>query len=150
MKRSARIWLGVFVAGAIGASALAFATLRPHCALVTGSDRIIIPLSQLGRGAIAFFCYKNEAGDRLRFVLARDDQGKVHSVLDACRQCGKFHEGYTSSGGDLVCRLCGNRYKLGAIEKGKASCVPLSLPSRQRGDQLEIRAADLKQVNWQF
>ena len=145
MKRARRIWIAIAGLGAISAVALAVPAMRPLCTAVTGRARISIPLAQLATGAASFFCYHNDAGERLRFVLARDNQGVVHSIIDACRQCGKFHEGYTSSKDELICRVCGNRYKLAAIEKGEASCVPLALPIRQNGDRVEINVSDLKQ-----
>jgi len=144
------MWFGIAALGAISAAVLAVPAMRPGCTAVTGSDRISVPLARLGTGAAAFFCYRDDAGERLRFVLARDDQGKVHSIIDACRQCGKFHEGYTSAGGELICRVCGNRYKLAQIEKGEASCVPLALPSRQDRDRIEVKVSDLKQVSRLF
>jgi uncharacterized membrane protein len=107
-------------------------------------------LAQLATGAASFFCYRDDAGERLRFVLARDAQGRVHSILDACRQCGKFHEGYTSARGEVICRVCGNRYKLAEMEKGEASCVPLALPSRQDRDRIEINVSDLKKMSRLF
>jgi uncharacterized membrane protein len=150
MKRARRVWIGITAVGTLSALALAVTAMRPLCTAVTGSDRISIPLAQLANGAASFFCYRDAAGERLRFVLARDDQGRVHSIIDACRQCGKFHEGYTSSRGELICRVCGNRYKLAAIEKGEASCVPLALPSRRDRDRIEVKVSDLKQVSRLF
>ena len=143
MRRAKRFWVVVVSVAAV--AALALGTLRPRCTQVSGSESINIPLSQLARGAISFFCYHDSAGDRLRFILARDEDGKVHSVLDACHQCYSYHKGYTSSHGELVCRLCGNRYSLKAMEKGQASCVPVSLPSKQHDGLVEVKVADLKQ-----
>lgn len=145
MMRGNRFWVGAATAGAIVALALSASALRPRCTQVGAAEHIDIPLSRLARGAIAFFCYHDQAGVRLRFILARDEDGKVHSVLDACRQCYSYHKGYTSSAGELVCRFCGNRYKLKTMEKGEASCVPVRLPSRQHDGLIEVRVSDLKQ-----
>lgn len=145
MTRAKRFWVIVAGTGAIIALTLGASAVRPRCTRVSGDERIKIPLAQLARGAIAFFCYHDSAGDRLRFVLARDEDGKVHAVFDACRQCYSYHKGYMSSGGELVCRFCGNRYNFKAMEKGQASCVPVSLPNRQHDGLIEVRVADLKQ-----
>jgi uncharacterized membrane protein len=144
MKRGKRLWVGAAAAGAIVAVALTASAMRPRCTQVAGDRQISIPLAQIARGAIAFFCYHDQAGDRVRFILARDQDGKVHSVLDACHRCYSYHEGYASSHGDLVCRYCGNRYKLKTMEKGQASCVPVSLPSRQRNGLIVVQVSDLK------
>ena len=145
MKRAKRFWVIAASIGAIAAVALGASTMRPRCTRVSGDDRINIPLAQLARGAVSFFCYHDNAGDRLRFILARDEDGKVHAALDACRQCYTNHQGYTTSDGQLVCRFCGNRYNLRSMEKGQASCVPVSLPNRQHDGMIEVRVSDLKQ-----
>ncbi|HJU29476.1 MAG TPA: Fe-S-containing protein, partial [Candidatus Binataceae bacterium] len=98
----------------------------------------------LARGATEFFCYRDGAGERIRFILARDEAGHVAGIFDACRQCYTFHKGYTVSGHYVVCRLCGNRYRIADMRAGKASCVPAPLRVEQRGDRVEVNVADLK------
>jgi uncharacterized membrane protein len=137
--------LGVASAGGIAALALGSSTMRPLCTPISGADSISVPLSQLAHGAVSFFCYNDRTGDRVRFILARDEDGNVHSALDACRQCSGYHQGYTSSKGELICRFCGNRYNLKTMEKGRDSCVPIKLPSKQHDGLVEVKVADLKQ-----
>ncbi len=129
---------------------LAFAALvlfrpivGPACTAVTGAPIVGVIVANLPTGAAKFLCYRTSAGDRLRFILARDDQGKVHAVFDACGQCYRFHKGYTVANGYLICRLCGNRYKLDHLRQGIASCVPVHLDSATHGDRVEIKVADL-------
>jgi uncharacterized membrane protein len=136
--------------GGIAALALATSAIRPMCTEVTGSDRVSVPLAELLPGSASFFCHRDDGGKRLRFILARDNQGKVHAILDACQQCGKFHEGYRASNGELICRVCGNHYKLADVERGEASCVPIRLSSQQVHDRIEVRVSDLKQVSTLF
>src|SRR5438876_1717239 len=100
---------------------------RPACTFLNGASNLTIKLSDLGPGTVRTFCYRNQAGEKLRFLLARDASGQVHTVFDACRQCYKFHKGYTYSRGYLICRLCGNHYRVEAAGLGKASCVPVQL-----------------------
>jgi uncharacterized membrane protein len=147
MKRAKakRFWLGVASAGGIAALALGSSTMRPRCTQISGANSISLPLSQLARGDISFFCYNDSAGDRIRFVLARDEDGTVHSALDACRQCSGYHQGYTSAKGQLICRFCGNRYSLKTMEKGRDSCAPVKLPNKQHDGIVEVKVADLKQ-----
>jgi uncharacterized membrane protein len=146
MRRRKQIWIIAAAVTAIAVLLIIVPTMRPRCTQVSGADRIAIPLEKLARGAVSFFCYTDTAGARLRFILARDDEGKVHSVMDACRQCSSFHKGYASSAkGEVICRLCGNKYHLEALEAGKASCVPVALPNRQHDGIVEVNVADLKQ-----
>ncbi len=130
----------LFVA-AFAVAAVAFRNDR--CQELSGTDVLSISVDQLGRGDGAFFCYKDDAGRKIRFVLARGADGKIRSVFDACRQCYSQHKGYALSGGDLVCRACGNRYPIDRMMTGKASCVPVSLPHQESSGKVEIKVADL-------
>ncbi len=150
MKRRKRILLLLGVTGLIAASAIAISVAPPSCTALTGNDKLTVAMTKLAPGTANFFCYRNEAGDHLRFVLARDESGQVHSILDGCRQCGKFHKGYATADGELICRVCGNKYKLADVERGEGSCVPVALPSKQSQDHIEIKVADLKQASQQF
>lgn len=144
MRRARRFWILLATVGIVVALALGSSAMRPRCVAVDGEEAVSVPLARLARGAVSFFCYRDSAGARLRFILARDEDGKVHSVFDACRQCYSYQKGYTASRGDLVCRLCGNRYEIKSMEKGHASCVPINLPNRQHGDVVEVKVSDLK------
>src|SRR5437899_867632 len=144
MKR-ARLAVGaLLLAAGIGAAVAVSPIVRPRCREVRGAGTLTIKPSGLTRGAVGFFCYRDSAGERVRFVLARGDDGKLQSVFDACRQCFKFHQGYTVSDGYLICRLCGTRYKISEMHAGKASCVPLALPAASKGDSIAVKVADLE------
>ena len=95
-------------------------------------------------GSARLFSYTDDAGKRLRFVLARGRDGKVRSVFDACRQCSAFHRGYRVAGDELICRECGNHYSVDRMTEGKASCVPVSLPHEDDSGIVRIKTADLK------
>jgi uncharacterized membrane protein len=144
VARNKRVFVLSTIVGVIAVLAIASSAIRPRCIEVTGSERLTIPLSDIAKGAASFFCYRDTAGDRLRFVLARDPAGTLHAVLDRCRQCGQYHQGYAYSDGALICRFCGNRYRLKDMEAGKASCVPMALPMAQRGATVEIKTSDLE------
>jgi uncharacterized membrane protein len=116
----------------------------PHFISVSGGDVISIDLHDLGRGSVNFYSYKNSAGDQLRFLLARDSNGALHGAMNACRRCYLYRKGYTSSGGYLVCRYCGNRYKLEEMSQGLSSCVPINLPVQVHGQTAQIKRADLE------
>ena len=134
--------LGAFILAA-GAAFLLF-TATSDCTAVSGSDDVAVNVSALRPGSARFFCYTDDAGKQLRFVLARGDDGKVRSVFDACRQCFAFHRGYRIAGGDLICRACGNRYPIDRMTEGRASCVPASLPHEDESGIVHIKTADLK------
>lgn len=144
MKRRKLAVLGGFgvIAIVIALAAGRYAHLR--CTTVQGKDAIEISIARLMRGTVNFFCYRDSAGQKLRFLLTRGEDGTIRSVMDACRQCYAFHKGYRISGDYLICGLCGTRYRLKEIQSGKASCVPVSLPFRQNGENVQVKVADLE------
>jgi uncharacterized membrane protein len=123
---------------------------RPACTLLHGADILKIKLDGLLPGDVRAYCYEDQGGQKLRFLLARDSSGKVHTVFDACRQCYKYHEGYTWSHGYVICRFCGNRYRIKEMNAGEASCVPVRLPSKIVDDQVRIKVKDVEAGKWLF
>lgn len=132
------------VALAIGAAVVAGPALAPRCTPLSGEQTVSASVDDLRPGAAQFFCYRDRSGRDLRFVIARLSDGTVGSVFDACRQCYRYHKGYTVAGGFLVCRLCGNRYKIDQMQKGMASCRPVFLEHNQHRNKVEITVAALE------
>jgi len=123
---------------------------KPGCVSIRGADALQISGRSLANGGAKIFCYRDDAGRKLRFVLARGTDGQVRSVMDACAQCYSFHKGFSISDGYLICRLCGNRYPINHILAGKASCVPVAIPNQEAGGKITIKTADLSKHAWLF
>jgi uncharacterized membrane protein len=149
MKVRARTSLAIAAMRA-GALALTTSMAKPGCTSVAGKDALVISGHLLDNGNAKTFCYRDDAGKTLRFVLARGTDGKNRSVMDTCSQCYAFHKGFTYSHGYLICRLCGNRYPVNHILTGKASCLPVAVPSNEADGKVTIRTADLKKMEWLF
>jgi uncharacterized membrane protein len=137
------IMIGVAIA--IGAAAAAGPMFAPSCTTVEGIGVVTVPTADLSRGSAKFFCYRDPAGNLLRFVLTRGDDGVVRTVFDACRQCYHYHKGFAVSDGFLICRLCGNRYKLDAVREGMASCQPVELEGVEQAGKVQVRVAALEE-----
>ena len=135
------------VAVAVSLSAM---TRAPEFTPVSANPSISIETNDLRRGDLRFFTYRDRAGDQIRFLLARDSTGRIKGAIDACQRCSMYRKGYVSSGGDLVCRYCGNRYKLEAMESGLAYCVPMKLPFQITGQTITIKPADLERERGLF
>jgi uncharacterized membrane protein len=140
-------WNGFKILGgaaiAAGVGFLIF-TSTSNCRPVTGREAIDVNVSAMRPGSAQLYCYTDDAGKKLRFVLARGTDGKVRSVFDACRQCFTFHRGYQLMGGEMICKVCGNHYRIDRMADGKASCVPASLPHEDASGTVRIRTADLQ------
>lgn len=139
--------LGLFV---VVAGAWLFATPGTRCTVAKAVGGVIsVKLSSLKPGTARMFCY-DDAGTRLRFILARSDNGKVHAAFDACRQCYMYHRGYRIEHGEIICRVCGNHYSVDHMSKGKASCVPVHLKSHVSGNDVTVRVSNLRAKRYLF
>ena len=145
MKLTKLKMIMIGVALAIGAAAAAGPMFAPSCTMVEGTGVLRVPTADLSRGSAKFFCYRDPAGHLIRFVLARGEDGVVRTVFDACRQCYRYHKGFSVSDGFLICRLCGNRYKLDAAREGLASCQPVELQGIEQAGKVQVRVAALEE-----
>jgi uncharacterized membrane protein len=131
--------------------AISFATIAtgPQFTPVSAPS-ISIETNDLRPGSIRFFEYRDQAGDEIRFLLARDAGGRIKAAFDACQRCYMYRKGYVSSHGDLVCRFCGNRCDLETMESGLASCIPKKLPFQMTGQTVKIKPVDLERQRGLF
>lgn len=139
--------LGVlFLAG----GAWLFASPGARCIAAKAAGGIIsVKLNSLRPGSARMYCY-DDAGTRLRFILARADNGKVEAAFDACRQCYMYHRGYRIEHGEVICRLCGNRYPVDHLTKGKASCAPIPLLTHVSRKTVTVRVSNLVAKRYLF
>lgn len=140
------IAVGLLVLAAVFAGTMS----RPRFALVTGERLVNIDTKDMRPGSVRFFRYRDRTGDEVRFLLARDSAGQIKAAFDACERCYMYHKGYEHAGNFLVCRFCGNRYRLEAMEAGLASCVPVKLPIEVVGQTVKIKSADLEREHGLF
>jgi uncharacterized membrane protein len=125
-------------------------TSESACTLLSGANTLSVKISDLAPGSLHEFCYRDRAGNRVRFLLARDSYGHVEAAFDACQQCYKFYKGYAYSHGNVICRLCGNRFPVKDLGVGTASCVPVHLASSASNGKVNIKVADVKAGKWLF
>jgi uncharacterized membrane protein len=144
-KRS-RMWplLVIGASAAVCLTALLGVSHGPRFIRVTGDGVVAIQARDLKPGSVEFYSYRDRAGAELRFLLARDSDGQLHAAMDACQRCYMYHKGYLTADGYLICKLCGNRYKLAAMSKGLASCVPVKLSFKTDGQTARIDSAELE------
>ena len=132
-------------------ASLAVVGIGPRTTQLAGNGVIAIASGDIKPGKVRFYSYQGTAGDKIRFLLSRDQTGEVRAAMDACQRCYSFHKGYTaSSDGYLICRLCGNRYKLSDKTLGIASCNPVKLPIRKVGDTVQVNSSDLERNRSMF
>jgi uncharacterized membrane protein len=136
------------VAGVLLASSAAFLTytsMTQYVAVTADANgELCVSGSAIHTDQAQVYCYTDDAGKKLRFILARGNDGKVRSAFDACRQCFMYHRGYRIADGELICRVCGNHYSIDHMTEGKASCVPVSLAHEDGAGVVHIKASDVR------
>jgi len=135
---------------AIDAILLLKSTRSPQITQVTANPEIRIGVKDLRPGEVRFFVYEDRAGQRIRFLLARDSTAQTKAAFDACQRCYLYHKGYVSSRGDLICKYCGNHYKLEKMQSGLASCIPVKLPIQTTEQTATIKSAELERQRGPF
>ena len=142
------------LAGAIlfSIAAISFASLGndPRFSTVTGDGTISISISTLRSGEARFYRYHGRNGASVKFIVARDETGCIQVAIDACEQCATYREGYSTCDGYVVCRFCGNRYKINSLSGGAGSCVPFRLRYTLHGDAVQISSAELNKWSQLF
>ncbi len=117
----------------------------PRCVHVDGrSGAVVLDVRQLERGSTRKYCAGLSDGRGVRFIVARDSDGTLRAVLDACRACYLHNLGYEASGRAIICRYCRNRYSIHALSAGAASCSPFALPFQEHAGLVTIKRSDLE------
>ena len=144
--KSLRIRPLVVIGALTAASLIGFLAVAqgPRFIQVAGDGVVGIQTSDLKPGSVKFYSYRDKAGAELRFLLARDPDGALHAAMDACQRCYGYHKGYVTSDGYLVCKFCGNRYKLADMSRGLASCVPVKLSFKTDRETAKINTSELE------
>lgn len=150
MMRKKRIWIVVGVTVAALAFGIAMRPGRTELAAIKGLDTVEIPVATITPGEVRFFAYRSNTGGEVRVIVGRDERGKIQAVLDACERCYMYHRGYKAAHGVMTCQWCGTRYKIGSMNTGLASCVPVQLPFKTAGATIQIQTAELERQSKLF
>jgi uncharacterized membrane protein len=146
----ASVWLGLGVVVAALVLAASLRRERGGLISISGAGTVEIPTASIEAGQARFFVYHARGGGETRLIVARDDQGRVQAVLDACGRCYPYHRGYSAEHSVLTCNYCANRYKIGAIAHGMAGCEPVKIPFQIAGQTIRIEVAELERESKLF
>lgn len=109
---------------------------------------VVIPLASLKPGELMFYTYEDKGRKISFFVFSHD--GAVHSFFDACDSCYPEKKGYRAEQGAIVCRACGERYRIENIKDGFGSCFPVRLPGETVGDSYRIAVGSITERGYMF
>lgn len=101
------------------------------------AGEIRLPINRFQPGTLQRFLY---TGTLIRFIVVNVD-GKVIPAFDACQICGS--QGYNMESGSLICLNCAADINPSSVGR-EGGCNPIPLPYSVQGNDMVIRAADLK------
>lgn len=113
-------------------------------------DEVQIPVSDITTNA-KFFSYTTGTAS-VKFFAVIGSDGAIHTAFDACEVCYDAKKGYYQSGGQMVCRNCGQRFttnQIGTTNQG-GGCWPGYLERSISGDNIAIKINDLQKGNYLF
>lgn len=133
--------LGIFLLG-VGAGCDGRKTKYPE--QVAENGVVSVDLSIIGRSYGQFYTYRAATGKKVDFFVYRESSGEPHAVLDACKTCFRWKQGYRLQGAEVVCLKCDMRFKLDDLAHGTGSCVPILVQTVQRGDTMVLPVSELE------
>ena len=84
-------------------------------------------------------------GKKVRFLAVLGSDGRPRTAFDGCVACGTS-KGFTQSGGDLVCSICGKHFPIDDLGSGNLfgnTCEPIYLANTVSGGKLLLKLSDL-------
>ena len=111
----------------------------------------LVKISLSGLSNAAQFYEYDDNGVKINYFAVLGSDGKPRTAFDACDVCGGY-KGYQQKGNDIECRNCGRVFSidgLGTKNKGYG-CWPTYLPHDVNGDDILIKASDLKKERPKF
>jgi len=136
------MWIRLFVLTIILLSITGCSKQPEYPELTASGESVLIDPSVLIPEMPAHFSYRHK-GRAINFFVVETD-GRVISFFDACKTCYPKRKGYESEKGSVTCRACGEKYPISQIESGVASCFPVKLRGRMKGNMYAIDISELE------
>ena len=71
-------------------------------------------------------------GYTMEIIAVAAPDRTIRVVFNACQACGPA--GYRQSGDSVVCKACGNAFKLSVLERQRGGCNPIPVGEKNRRD----------------
>lgn len=106
---------------------------------------VSIPTSKVDSGKARYFKFSDK-GKEISFFIVKANDGTYRTAFDACDACFREKKGYEQQGNMMVCKNCNMRFATDRIgPHAVGGCNPSHLPSTRSGNNIIIKAADLKE-----
>jgi len=116
----------------------------------TAGEYLSIPLSEVST-QLKKFNY-DVGGKSIRYLIILGSDGEPRTAIDGCDACGTSR-GYSQSGSDLVCNVCGQHFSIDELGKANvigSGCMPLYLSNTVRDGRVLIKKSDLESQKNRF
>jgi uncharacterized membrane protein len=113
-------------------------------------EYVSLPLGEVS-AQIKKFNYET-GGKSIRYLVVLGSDGVPRTAIDGCDSCGT-ERGYSQSGSDLVCNVCGQHFPIDELGKGNViggGCMPIYLPNTVKGGSVLIKKSDLESQKGRF
>ncbi|MEM7582499.1 MAG: Fe-S-containing protein [Acidobacteriota bacterium] len=111
--------------------------------------RVVLPVSDLKPGDAKFYRFLNYGNQEVKFFVARDIDGRIHTAFDANEICYKTKRGYTHQGEWMVCNKCDKAFRVTGVQDGGGGCKPVPFDHRLQGDNLILEERDIL-TGWRY
>ncbi|MDR2390667.1 MAG: DUF2318 domain-containing protein [Planctomycetota bacterium] len=71
-------------------------------------------------------------GYTMEIIAVTAPDRTIRVVFNACQACGPA--GYRQSGDSVICKACGNAFKLSVLERRRGGCNPIPVGEKNRRD----------------
>ncbi len=109
--------------------------LTPAERLEANGGRLVIPIQQFEPEEFHRYAYADDEGHDIRFVVFKDEGGRIKAAYDACILCGT--KGYLKQGKELICLACGAAIYAQTVGRS-GGCNPIPLAYSIAGGTLVV------------
>ncbi len=113
------------------------------------NGQVVLEISDLESGDARFYRFLNYGNQEIKFFVARDLHGKIHTAFDANDICYKTKRGYRHQGEWVVCNKCDKAFEVVEISDGGGGCKPNPFPHQVQGDKLVLDERDIL-TGWRY
>lgn len=108
-----------------------------------------LDIHDLQPSQVRFYRFLNSGNQEVKFLVGKDEQGKVHVAFDASESDYKRKRGFRHQGEWLVNNKCDTAIRLREVSNGRGGCAPVPLVHQLAGDRVLLHETDIL-AGWRY
>jgi len=125
-----------------------FSRARYERVTADAAGEVRLDLAGFGTSEVRFYRFLNPGNQEVRFLVARDAAGAIHTAFDAAESDYKLKRGFRHQGEWVVNNKCDTACRLEEISNG-GGCRPIPFRHRLEGSTLVVAEATLLE-GWRY